>query len=651
MSLPVPNLDDRRFQDFVDDAKRMVQQRCPEWTDHNVSDPGVTLIEAFAAMADQIVFRLNRVPEHHYLKFLDLMGVRLFPATAARAPVTLWLSAPRSDAVRVPAGTEIATRRCPDVKPVTFSTTADLAIVSTALAAVHTRAADGTTADHGDDLSAPGGVRCFSPVPAVDDELLLGLSAAAPSCVVALRLDCQVNGTGVDPDSPPLRWEAWTARGWQGCEVERDGTRALNAAGDVLLHLPAGHEESVVGGTRAGWLRARVVQPRPGSPWYSASPRLHGAQAFTVGGTVDAVHAELVTGEELGTTEGVGSQRFFVARTPVLPTDEPLRLEVTDPADPTGRGWQQWHQVHDFAASGPDDLHFVLDAVEGTVELGPAVRQPDGTVRHYGRVPARGAVVRLPAYRTGGGARGNVSAMTLCVLRQSIPYVTAVCNRSAARGGRDAEGVEDAKVRGPLELQGTHRAVTADDYERVARTAAPELARARCLPDDDGVVRVLLVPSGGDAHARRPFADLQPSPDSLRRVADAIDERRVLGARVVVEPPQYRGLTVVGQLRARAGHAAADVEAAALAALYRHHDPVQGGAEGTGWEFGRAVQYGDVFAVLQRVPGVDAVDDVRLYPVDPVTGERGEACRTVPLARGALVVGHDHRLRVVPCAG
>ena len=54
MALPVPNLDDRRFQDLVDEAKRLVQQRCPEWTDHNVSDPGVTLIETFAWMTDQL---------------------------------------------------------------------------------------------------------------------------------------------------------------------------------------------------------------------------------------------------------------------------------------------------------------------------------------------------------------------------------------------------------------------------------------------------------------------------------------------------------------------------------------------------------------------------------------------------------------------
>ena len=97
MPLPVPNLDDRRFQDLVDDAKRLVQRRCPEWTDHNVSDPGVTLIETFAFMVDQLLYRLNRVPDRHYLKFLDLIGVTPVPAgRGERRRHLLALRAPRT---------------------------------------------------------------------------------------------------------------------------------------------------------------------------------------------------------------------------------------------------------------------------------------------------------------------------------------------------------------------------------------------------------------------------------------------------------------------------------------------------------------------------------------------------------------------------
>ena len=50
--LPTPNLDDRTFQGLVDDARRLVHRRCPEWSEHNISDPGITLIETVAMMVD-----------------------------------------------------------------------------------------------------------------------------------------------------------------------------------------------------------------------------------------------------------------------------------------------------------------------------------------------------------------------------------------------------------------------------------------------------------------------------------------------------------------------------------------------------------------------------------------------------------------------
>ena len=104
MSLPVPNLDDRKFQDIVDDAKRLIPHLLPQWTNHNVSDPGVALIELFAWMSEMVIYRLNQMPDKLYTQFLNLLGVRPFSAQPATADLTFWLSAPTDQPVVVPTG-------------------------------------------------------------------------------------------------------------------------------------------------------------------------------------------------------------------------------------------------------------------------------------------------------------------------------------------------------------------------------------------------------------------------------------------------------------------------------------------------------------------------------------------------------------------
>ena len=75
--IPSPKLDDRTYRDIVDEALRLIPRYCPEWTNHNPSDPGITLLELTAWMTELILYRLNRVPEKNYLAFLDLIGVKL----------------------------------------------------------------------------------------------------------------------------------------------------------------------------------------------------------------------------------------------------------------------------------------------------------------------------------------------------------------------------------------------------------------------------------------------------------------------------------------------------------------------------------------------------------------------------------------------
>src|SRR5215216_823774 len=111
MPLPTPKLDDRRFQDIVDEAKSQIPRYCPEWTDHNVSDPGIALIELFAWMTEQLLYRVNQVPDKLYIKFLEMIGVRLAPPVAAEVPLTFYLSAAQRGSVTIPRDTEVATVR------------------------------------------------------------------------------------------------------------------------------------------------------------------------------------------------------------------------------------------------------------------------------------------------------------------------------------------------------------------------------------------------------------------------------------------------------------------------------------------------------------------------------------------------------------
>jgi predicted phage baseplate assembly protein len=647
MALPVPNLDDRRFQDLVNESKRMVQQKCPGWTDHNVHDPGVTLIELFAWMTEQTIYRLNRVPDRNYVKFLELIGVRLFPPTAARVPVTFWLSAALPDAVRIPAGTVVATVRTETEDSINFTTIEQLEVVPSSFQTVMTvGGAKGATASRRqDELERGSGFACFTGVPVPGDALLIGLSEAVPSNAVTLRFTCRIEGVGVDPNNPPLEWEAWNGESWAHCDVDRDETGGLNRNGDVVLHIPRTHTVSVIDAQRGGWIRARVIEPAADQPTYGASPIIVSLSAFTIGGTVDAVNAELVEAEIIGTSEGVAGQSFLLKRRPVVPSESPLVMEVSDTD-----GWQEWTLVRDFGSSSPADKHFVFDAVAGEVRLGPGVRWPDGSLHDYGATPQKGAQLRVRSYRTGGGSRGNVARGVITVLKSSIPYVARVVNRRAAAGGVDGEDIENAKVRGPIVLRTLGRAVTTEDYEHLAREAAPEVARVHCVAAGDGAdagsLRVLVVPAAAAGAGRLRFEQLVPSEETLAKIARRLDECRVIGSRVLVEPPRYTGITVVARLRAQPRFSPARLQDAVLEALYSYFHPITGGSDGTGWPFGRPVNIGEVYAVLQSVRGTELVEDLRLFGADPITGRRGAAIQTLALEPHSLVFSYDHQVLV-----
>ena len=149
MTLPTPNLDDRNAQSLVDEAKQLIPTYCPEWTNHNVSDPGVALIELFAWMSEYMLYRLNQVPDAFYTRMLNLLGEDVLPASAAQTDITFWLL---DDAmVSIPAGTEVATVSETD-DPIVFATTEPFDAVAPQLLTVQTAGLGGELLSLDEDL-------------------------------------------------------------------------------------------------------------------------------------------------------------------------------------------------------------------------------------------------------------------------------------------------------------------------------------------------------------------------------------------------------------------------------------------------------------------------------------------------------------------
>ncbi|MGP7960594.1 putative baseplate assembly protein [Sanguibacter sp. A247] len=651
-----PNLDDRSFQDIVDETKRLIPRHTPEWTNHNVSDPGVALVELFAWMSEMVLFRVNQVPERMYTHFLNLVGVEPFGPSAATTDLTFWFSAPARADVVVPAGVEVATARSATAAAgddIVFTTVRDAVARPATLRSVLTSAAGSDhLVDSWTDLAYQGTSLAVFPSPEIaeNDATYLGFTTSLADHALALTVTADVLGIGIDPSDPPLVWEAWDGEAWVRLTVNDDTTGGLNRDGRIVLLMPAAHPPLTLGGTGAHWVRVRLVRAAPGRPTYRTSPRLTSLDVGVVGVSVPAEHAASRPAEILGRSTGAAGQIFRVAHAPVL-----ARRDGEEVAVVTATHVESWTEVPDFASSGPTDKHVVWEATTGEIRFGPSVRHPDGTVRQHGAIPADGAQIRVSPYRSGGGAHGNVGPGALSVARSTLPMVASVTNALAATGGVDAETVDEAKVRGPLTLRTGRRAVTASDYERLALAASPAVARARCIPLGDpvasrsGAVRVLLVPAAPRRGATedRDIDDLALSPQLRDVVGAELDACRLVGVGLEVGAPFYQGASAAVLVRALPGRPAAVVRQRVLEALHARIDPLHGGADGSGWPFDHDLTAAALAQVVDEVEGVERVEEVTLFDYDLRSRRRvGDGQDALTLTPGALFVSAAHRVVV-----
>jgi predicted phage baseplate assembly protein len=657
MRLPEITLDDRRFQDLVNEARIRIAQSCPEWTEHNVSDPGITLIELFAWMTDMLVYRVNRIPDKLHVALLELLGIRLGAPTAATADLRFRLAALAEEPVSIPGGeTEVGTLRTASEESIVFQTNEDFEIPPVRpIAYAIEKASKVSPVGIAAGVAKPTGEdqRPFGTPPAVGDALYVGFEDSLAQLVLRVDVDCsQARGAGVDPEDPPLRWEVSSAEadgGWEEAEVLADSTGGFNyGSGLVELQLPPRHSITTVGGKRAHWLRCRVDgTTRSGvkATAYQNPPEIYSLTAAPVGALIPASHASRETNEVLGESDGTPGQAFRLRYAPVL---APVERETLEVREPDSDEWEEWTMVDSFVESGSDDTHFVLDLANGEVELGPAIRAAEGGWRQFGAIPPQGSTLRFGRYRRGGGRLGNVAADTLTTLKSAIPGVAAVTNPKPALGGVDAESLDSARRRAAMELHTRQRAVTAEDFEFLAGQASQRVARAYCVPPDNGgAVRLHLLPRVEPADRRLESHELAPGEALFEEVAAYLDDRRLLGTTVELVPARLRGVSVVVNLQASARSDLDRVEQDVAYALYTYLNPLCGGSPdgiGEGWEFGRALNQGELYGIVHAVDGVEFVKILRVYEADLETGkqEAKQAGTHIMLEPDELIASTTH---------
>jgi predicted phage baseplate assembly protein len=258
-------------------------------------------------------------------------------------------------------------------------------------------------------------------------------------------------------------------------------------------------------------------------------------------------------------------------------------------------------------------------------------------------------LIAATAYRSGGGAAGNVGPATLIDMRTSLPYVDRVENIASAIGGVDAETVDNAKRRGPHSLRAGGRAVTIEDFERLTSEADPAIARVRCLPPEitGKPIRLLIVPQIERPGELLELDDFALTDDMITRVGEHLDERRILGTAIEVGTPYYQGVTIAALLTARPGRPVTLVRERALSTLYRYLNPLTGGPHGTGWPFDADLNSANVFQLLEAVEGVERVEEVLFFEHDLRNHERvGFGKELVKLERDSLFLAANHQVVV-----
>ena len=673
MPVEIPQIDPRTYRDFVNEALARIPVHNPEYTNFNDADPGVTLLQLFAFMAESVSYRANLIPERNRRAFLRLLGVPQRAAEPARGLVAFDNPRGALATVEVAADAELLAARVPlrttgavEVLPIeariytksrlSEERRTEVQDLYSRLYASHQTVSSSLDFYQSQIFESP---RTGSVLPALD----LGADTVDGSLWVAL-----LARAGEDPEaarqaiaSRVLTLGVVPAVEGKGRALRPGGAAASDAGAGFVVQVPRVESGRGAQYSRLELRTTQDLRVRPGvaeivlpaadqlTTWADleplesgvgdyppplddsddgdrlitwlriGAPELSGRGASSqvsirltwVGiNAAEVVQQAQVVAELLPQGTGEPDQASRLVNTPVLVNS--VRLTVNG---------EPWQVIDDLMAAAPE----VPTAVSGDAEAPQAAKvftldRESGEIRFgdgaHGARPPAGAAIQV-GYAYGGGRQGMVGIGAI-TKGAALPAGIKVTNPVPTWGGDEAETVDEAVRRIPRFLRHRDRLVSSEDYlDVVWNTPGVDLGRVEVLPLfhpelEEGLaagVVTLLVLPRHDAAQSE-----APRPDQLflETLCRHLEPRRLMTTELYVRGPAYIDIWISLGVEVMPGYDQGPVRQAVEKAIRRFISPLTGGFEEQGWPLRKAVDRLELAAVATRVEGVSKVGEVLL---------------------------------------
>ncbi len=613
------------FDQLVTLSRSLIPKLAPEWTDNNLHDPGIMLIELLAWTADAQIYSLARVRHDERAAYAALFGLA---ARGARPATTLvWPAATPVTAVLEVANTLIdATSSMPSFRldQTVFKSTPFVECTPAVPVRVETHLHDGTVVDQSASLRLGGfDYQPFGSRPRRGDQLrvsfdrpLQGLSSTqqqdtcltlgiqvSPRTTPAALLPLDIDDAGL-PDSNPCRHfdvSLFDGLVKHRVRVAYDGTTGFQRTGVIVL---------AIGQALAATRNCRTIAFECRSGGFPGAPRIRAI-------VPNVLPIEQVLDGTQTFVDGTNGQPDFGVTLTATPMDSGRKppLKVTfDLADGSTDEWKP-AKLGDFASHGPLDKVYVYDSDLGTLRFGNGVN---------GSLPPAG-VPLVVAYSTTAGQDGNgprnLKWRVGAVATSGVVYGV---NREAVVGGAAADEATDLQRLARLRSRESHPIVTSQDVADAA-LALPDLDVARI----EELSAALVASAPRELRGMRTLVamrdrlgapvDLDAPPESpewLAEIRRRLAGRLLLGERMRFVAPAYSPLSVAATLEVRRGEDPVAIVNSARDMLARHFQLVPDASGTSLWPFGRRLEPLDLRARLRALPGVARVSSCTLLRPD-----------------------------------